>query len=71
MDIEKRLVIAYWEGVRGGMEWEAGCSRCKLLCIECVDNKVLLCSTENYIQWPMINHDGKEYFFKKNVYMYV
>ena len=50
MDIEKRLMIAYWEGVRGGMEWEAGCSRCKLLCIECVDNKVLLCSTENYIQ---------------------
>ena len=31
-------------------------------------NKVLLQSTENYIQHPMTNHNGKEYF-KKNVYI--
>ena len=24
-------------------------------------NKVLLCSTGNYIQYPVINHNGKEY----------
>ena len=24
-------------------------------------NKVLLYSTGNYIQYPMINHDGKDY----------
>ena len=31
MDIENRLVVAEEEGtVAGGMEWEAGVSRCKL-----------------------------------------
>ena len=25
------------------------------------NNKVLLCSTGNYIQYPVINHNGKEY----------
>ena len=28
--------------------------------IEWVNNKVLLCSTKNYIQYPVINHNGKE-----------
>ena len=36
-------------------------SRCKLLYIGQI-NKVLLYSTENYIQYPMINHNEKEYF---------
>ena len=31
-------------------------------------NKVPLYSTEHYIQYPVINHNGKEYF-KKNVYI--
>ena len=50
-------------GCQAGRAWE-GCSgrfsRCKLLYIEWI-NKVLLYSTENYIQYPMINHNG-EYF---------
>ena len=50
-----------------GMKWEFGISRCKLLYIEWI-NKVLLCSIGNYIQYPVINHNGKEYE-KKNVYM--
>ena len=45
----------------GGMKWEVGVSRCKLLYIEWINNKVLLYSTENYIQYLMINHNGKEY----------
>ena len=45
----------------GGMEWEAGFSRCKLLYTEWINNKVLLYSTENYTQYPVINHNGKEY----------
>ena len=49
-------------GVGGGMEWEVEVSRCKLLCIEWINNKVLLYSAENYIQCLMINHNGKEYF---------
>ena len=44
----------------GGMEWEVEVSRCKLLYIAWI-NKVLLYSSENYIQYPMINLNGKEY----------
>ena len=33
----------------GRMEWEFGISRCKLLHIGWINNKVLLCSTGNYI----------------------
>ena len=61
MDIENRLVVAKGEGVGGGMEGEVGVSRGKLLYIEWINNKVLLYSTVNYIQCPMINHNGKEY----------
>ena len=63
-------MAAEGEGFGRGMEWEVGVSRCKLLYIEWINNKVLLYSTENYIQYPMINHNGKEYFFKnKDVYI--
>ena len=41
------------------MEWEVGVSRYKLLSIAWINNKVLLYSTGN-IQYPMINHNGKE-----------
>ena len=53
-------MVARGEGVEGGMEWEAGVSRCKLLYIEWINNKVLLYSTENYIQYLMITYNGKE-----------
>ena len=43
------------------MGWEFGISRCKLLYIEWINNKVLQYSTGNYIQYPVINHNGKEY----------
>ena len=60
-------------GCQGGEVWgreggEVAVSRWKLLYIEWTNNKVLLYSTENYIQYPMINHNGKEYL-KKNVYL--
>ena len=54
-------MVTKGEGVGGGMDWESGVSRCKLLYIGWINNKVLLYSTENYIQYPMINHNGKEY----------
>ena len=44
-----------------GMDGEFGISRCKLLYIKWINNKVLLYSTEDYIQYPVINHNGKEY----------
>ena len=39
-----------------GMDWEFGISRCKLLYIEWIKNKVLLYTTDDYIQYPVINH---------------
>ena len=57
-------MVTKGKGVEGGMEWEVEVSRCKLLYIGWI-NKVLLYSTENYIQYPMINQNGKEYE-KKN-----
>ena len=45
-NIENRLVIAKGEGVGGGLEWEVGLSRCKLLHMEWMNSKVLLYSTE-------------------------
>ena len=49
------------EGVGGQMDWEFGISRCKLWYIGWINNNVLLYSTGNYIQYPVINHNGKEY----------
>ena len=60
-DIENRLVVAKGEVSGGGMDWEFGVSRCKLLYIEWINNMVLLYSTGNYIQYPEINHNGKQY----------
>ena len=44
-----------------GKDWEFGISRCKLFYIDGVNNKVPLYNTGNYIQYPLINHNGKEY----------
>ena len=49
------------------MDWEFGVGRCKLLHLGRINNKVLMYSTGNYIQNPVINHNGKEY--EKNVYI--
>ena len=56
-----RLVVAKGEGGGGEVDWEFGVSRCKLLHSEWINNKVLLYSTGNYIQYPVTNHNGKEY----------
>ena len=42
------------------LDWEFGTSRCKPLHAERINNKVLLYSTGNYIQYPVINHNRKE-----------
>ena len=39
------------------MDWEIGISKSKLLYTEWI-NKVPLYSTENDIQYPMIDHNG-------------
>ena len=61
MDIDNKLMVIKGEKGSGGMEWEVRVSRCKLLRVEWINNKIQLYSTKNYIQYPMINHNGKEY----------
>ena len=46
-------------GGEGGKNWELVIS--KLLYIGWIKNKVLLYSKGNYIQYPVINQNGKEY----------
>ena len=38
--------------------------------LEWINDKVLLYSTGNYIQYSMINHNGKEYV-KKRMHIYI
>ena len=66
---KEQLVAAEGEGLEGGMNWEFGISRCKLLYTEWINKKVLLYSTGNYIKYPVINHSGKDYV-KVCVYTY-
>ena len=68
-DIENRFVVAKGSVAGGRMDWEFGISRCKWLYIEWINNKVLLYSTGNYIQYPAICHNGKN--MKKKVYICV
>ena len=67
-DIEKRFVVARRVGSGGGKDWDFGISRCKLLYIGWINNKVLLYSTGNYIQYHVINHNGKDYE-KEKIYI--
>ena len=39
-----------------GTEWEFGINRCKLVYIEQIDNYVLLYTTGNCVQYPVIKH---------------
>ena len=57
------------EGEGGGKNWECGISKCKLLYIGWI-NKVPLYSTRSYIQYPVINRNGKEYE-KLYIYIYI
>ena len=61
-------MVAKREEVGVRKDWESRISRCKLLYVEWINNKVLLYSTGNNIQYLMINHNGKEY---EKEYMYV
>ena len=63
-DSETQRADWWWprrRGSGGGKAWESGISRCKLVYIGWIHNKVLLCSTGNYIQYPVINRNGKEH----------
>lgn len=58
---ENRLTVAKEEVDGRRMAWEFGFIRCKLVHMEWINNKVLLWSTGNSIQCPVINHNWTEY----------
>ena len=62
-------MVAKGQGVGEGMEWEVGVSRCKLLYMEWINNKVLLDSTGNYIQYPVITIMEKN--MKNSIHIYI
>ena len=45
----------------GGKDWKFGISRGKLVYIGWINNKVLLYSTRNYVQYTVIKQNEKEY----------
>ena len=54
-----------------GVGWtRIGVSRCQLLPLERINNKVLLCSAGNYLQSLGIEHDGRQHE-KKTMYIYL
>ena len=55
------------EEVKGGMDWEVGVSRYKLLHTKRINNKNLHYSTENYIQYLRIKQQKR--IFRKRMYM--
>ena len=62
-DSQKQRTDAWWSKGKGGggeIDWRFGTSRCKLLYMKQINSEVLLYSTGNYIQYPVINHNGKE-----------
>ena len=65
------MMLPKWREGYGKKGLEFGISRCKLLYIGWINNKVLLCSTGNYIQYSVINHNGKEYEKECNVWICV
>ena len=69
-ETETNLAVAKGEAVGGGTKWKVGVSRCNLLYMWQINNKVLLNSIENYIQYLMINYNGKIIYQNEYAYAY-
>ena len=67
----RKKIYGYQRGKGGGgINWEFGINRYTLLYIKQVNNKDLLYSTGNYIQYLGIPYNGKE-LEKEWIYIYV
>ena len=72
-DKENRLFVASGVGGGGGLGvWNGslGLANANKVYIGWINNKVLLYSTGNYIQYPIIKHNGKEYD-RECIYIYI
>ena len=63
-------MVAMGEGVEMGWRGNFGLVGANYYILEWISNEVLLYSTGNCIQSPVMEHDGR-YFEKKNVCIYV
>ena len=54
-------MVAKGERDERGEDWKFRTDRWKPLYIGWINNNILLYSTGNYIQYPVINHNEKEY----------
>ena len=62
-------MIAKGKEVGGGTDWGFGSADANYyVYTDWINNEVLLCSTGNYAQYPVINQNGKQYFRKECVY---
>ena len=59
-DMEKKSMVTKWEKRGEGINYEFGIRRYTLLYIKQINDKDLLYSTGNYIQYSGINYNGKE-----------
>ena len=55
------------QGWGGGKDWEFGISRCKLVYIGWIKKRSCMVWPENYIQYPVINHNEKH--MKNDIYV--
>ena len=65
-DIEDKLIVTLGKGW-GGINLELGVNRYTLPCINLINNKDLLYSIGNYIQYLVITYYKN---LKKNIYIY-
>ena len=61
MNVHREETSGCQGGAGGGMDWGFGVGRRQVLHLEWINNKILRYSTGNYIQYPVINHNRKEY----------
>ena len=59
-DMENTLAVAKGEKGERGMDWEFGVSRCKLLQLECIDNKVVLYRLSNLLRQTIMENNIKK-----------
>ena len=72
-DLEKKRADLWLprESMDGGRkDWEYRNNRCKLLYLEWINSKVLPYSTGNYVQYPVINHNGKRKDLRSDRFSY-
>ena len=69
MGMESRLVVARGESGEKGPNGEFDVGRCKLFHLKWINNRVLMYSIGNCVQYFGLECDGRQY--RKKMYMYV